>query len=694
MPGKQVLIGPFVKGLNNISQAGESDDTEVVNLINFEVALDKSLTARPPMQVVDGSLLGVTNTEGWTIFGIYRVSTTEWYLIAQKMTTPGNWSLDAYLNGDPTSTVINIKTMTSASNKVTGYAQWETTCYFCVGPGSTINGFSWTKGGAATDVTTMPKATIMVAHKTRLWVCDTTTASAANTIWFSTINTTGSHPELWNNDSTTGDFIKIDPGSGGFITCMLPLNNSLLVFKSDSTYRFSYPGAPKNGQVDTLSTYIGTANQFSAVNFENYVYIYHQGRVYELINSIFIQINKLVQFDLDGDNACVDSSAPTVNMSVVTRRIVIQYNNTIYSFHVDTKTWGQWRSYNGTPGRFIELPSSPASSQPNVYISASQGLIQNPSTNYIVDNQFLSSLAYIQSNIGSGYSASSSGGVLTVSKTNSTAWTQFTIYLNNSGNSSGFNVALSPGQRFSFSGTVSSTSGTIKAQMNYLTNTGAVVSGGVAYTITGNFNVTFTAPAQAIQGYLQIWSNTLVNLGDTVTLSNPLLKRTNDTSPFTLIKITDRHIVTSQTIEYMECMVRTKSYDYQAPSVEKRMFWWGIDGKTVMDVTTKTIPIAKSLPVLWGDLQAYTHTQLAQGTWGNPLSFLTSGLTVFDSDSLANSATENGRIFAKNQKSLRFRQISYQINMTCLGNTLTGPCKVFSITSYALPKEKVDAKVS
>jgi hypothetical protein len=690
MPGKPVTIGPFVKGLNNISQAGESDDTEVVDLVNFEVTLDHSLSARPPMQVVTGSLLGNISTEGWLVLGIYRVSTTEWYLIAQKMTSPGNWSLDAYLNADPTSTVINIKTMTSAANKVTGYIQWQQTAYFCVGPGSTIAGFSWVKGGAATNITQMPKGTIMIAHKTRLWICDTTTAAAANTVYFSTINSTGIHPELWDT-SATGDNIQVDPGYGGFITCLLPLQNSMIIFKSDATYRFSYPSAPKNGEISRISDYIGTSGQYSALNFENYVYIYHQGKIYELINNIFIQINKLVLFSIDGNNAAVDSSAPTVNMSVVTRRIVVQYNNAIYSFHVDTKTWGQWRSYNGTPGRFIELPTDPASSNPDLYIAASQGLIQNPSTNYITDPTF-NDPTYIDSNVGTGFSASANAGVLSFTKTDTTSGNVGIIYLNNSGNTSNWNIFCSAGQRFKLTATMTNSgTGTINARMTYLLASGATVTTDIA--VSGTVSATFTVPDQAIQGYLTIQSSTMAN-GDIVTLTNPAFSRTNDTSPFTLIKCTDRHIVTANTVEYMECSMRTKSYDFQAPSAYKRLFWWGIDGKTTMDIQTKTIPIAKKLPILWGDLERYTHAQLASGTWGNPLSFLGQNLTVLDSDAMANSTTENGRIFAKNIKDLRFRQISFQIFMTCLGNAATGPCKIFTLTTYALPKEKVDAKVN
>jgi hypothetical protein len=692
MPGKSVKIGPFVKGLNNISQSGESKDDEVVQLVNFEVALDDSLTCRPPIEVVNGSTQPSTVTDNWQVFGIYRVSITEWYVIAQYMTSPGNWSVVAIQNGDPTGTVITIKTITSASNKITGFSQWQSTCYFIVAASATINGFSWSKGGTATDVSALPKGDILVAHKNRLWAVDTQTAANANTINFSTINSTGSHPELWSGT----DNIIIDAGAGGFITAILPLTNSMLIFKSDSTYRFSYPTAPANGQVDKLSDYIGAGNKYSVVNFENYVYLCHQGRVYELINNIFMQINKLVYFQPDSDPTCVDSQAPSVSMSVVSRRILVQYNNTTFCYSIDTKAWSQWRSYSGTPGKFYMLPQDPASASPNVYICGSQGVTQNPSSNYITDVTSAAALNYIQSSIEPNFAITLDGvGGINVQNNTGTANTRCDLYLNGVGNSTpqGFNVPCSAGLRFSLSGTMTVTSGgTVNARMTFLLRTGGTTTVDVVIP-SGAFTVSFTTPAQAIQAYLTVWSSNLP-VGGNFNLSNLQHIRTNDSSPMSLLKLTDHHINSPTAVEYIECVVRTKSYDYQAPANIKRLFYWDIDCVTLRDINTITIPIAKKLPVMWGDLQGYTHAQLAQGTWGNPLSWKSQSLNIIDSDSLANTVTENGRVLAKNILSLRFRQISFEIKMTSLGNTLTGPCKVFGLVTYALPHEKESAKVS
>ena len=699
MPGKSIKIGPWKKGLNNISQSGECDDDEVVKLVNFEVALDTSLTCRPPIEVVNGSLITTAGYGTYQVFGIYRVSNTEWYVITQYQTGASTWKLAAILNGDPNSTVLTINTFTAAADKASCYAQWNDTCYFNTSAGAANVGFNWKKGGSVVlnNVAgfVMPHGDILFSWKSRLWTVDYKTAANANTIAYSYIDATaGALPNEWraNGGAASTDTFFVDQGNGGFITAILPLANSLLVFKSDATYRFSYASDPSKGQIDKLSDYIGCSNQYSVVNFENYVYLMHQGRVYELINNLFIQINKLVYFQIDGDNSTVDSVAATVSMSAVSRRIVIQYNNTMYVYGIDTKTWSQWRSFSGTPGKFYSMPQDPASANPLTYIAASQGTIQNPSSNYILDVITQAAQSYLQANSGTGFTVTLNGaGQISVSS--SASGNTCTLYMNGSDAATNYNVPLGPGLNFSVTGTVAYSGGvTVNAVMTYLLRTGGTSTQTVAIS-SGAFTANFQAPAQAIQAYLTFTATGMVN-GSTFSVTSPVFTRTNGQSPISLMKLTDHHYASASPVEYIECVVNTKSYDYQAPANVKRLFWWGIDCVTKRDITTLTVPIAQVQPPLWGDLQAYTHAQLAQGTWGNPLIWRGQQLNVIDSDTVANSLSANGRVLAKNQKALRFRQIQFNVTMTSLGNTSTGPCKIFSFITYALPHEKESAKVS
>src|SRR6476620_10109818 len=102
MPGKPIRIGPFVNGLNNVSLSGEAKETELVNLVNFEVGPDSSLWSRPPFETVPSSLMPSTITAQYQVLGVYRTTTTEWYLLVDTAKTDGTVDINAYLAGDLT----------------------------------------------------------------------------------------------------------------------------------------------------------------------------------------------------------------------------------------------------------------------------------------------------------------------------------------------------------------------------------------------------------------------------------------------------------------------------------------------------------------------------------------------------------------------------------------------------------------
>jgi hypothetical protein len=147
-------------------------------------------------------------------------------------------------------------------------------------------------------------------------------------------------------------------------------------------------------------------------------------------------------------------------------------------------------------------------------------------------------------------------------------------------------------------------------------------------------------------------------------------------------------------MEYIECYVKTKAYDYQANSVFKRLFLWGLDVKTTRPIEMQAIPLGRKQSVTWDDLEAYTWDQLEAGTWDNPLSWLGISNTVIDMTDQISDVSENGRFFVKALKSLRFRQIQYAAKLTTLGNSDTGPAKLFSLTTYTKASQMVVDKAT
>lgn len=677
MPGSPVRIGPFNDGLNNVSTSGESKDTELVEMVNFEVGPDNLLWSRPPFEAVAGtSITGATVNENWKILGIYRTTTTEWYLIVIKPLAAGASELQAVLMGNFANAPIVIKSLT-AGNHVAGFVQINADCYFVVTPTSAIAGFSWKKDSAAVDVAAMKKGNCVVAYKSRIWVAGIDTASQSSRMYFSDVGVDGPNPTVWN----TADFFDVAPGEGGFITALLSLNSSILVFKNDGTYRFSYPASPKKGQVDTISRSVGAATSTSVLEFENYVYVYDQGRLYELVNNNYTPLNRFVRFE--NDSQAVDGLAPAVDLSIFNRRLVLRYFNAIYAYSIDSRAWSQWRSYLGVPGRLYELPADSSSTLSSTYIGASQGTLQNISFNVIP--AFTSAQAvYMNAFVGSGNSVSHVGTTITINTV--VSGSPSVGYLNSDSGSKNFNIRLSGGQQWKLTGNMTITGGTVIARMTYLLRNGSTSVTDTTIT-AGAISTTFTAPDTAISAYLSIRHTVVAN--NSVSLNGFQLIRVAVKSPASLIAVTDEYNDVPVTVEFIDCRMRTKSYDYQAPSAMKRLFWWGADIKTTRPMKAKLIPTAIKAPPTHAQLAAYTHDQLKAGTWGNPLSFLQANLSIVDGGDPTNAITENGRIFVKLIKAMRFKQASFELELFTLGTKDTGPVKIHTITSYVSPKEKV-----
>lgn len=677
MPGDPIVIGPFVGGLNNISLAGESSDNEVTSLVNFEVGIDTALTSRPPISVRANSKITASgNDKPWDILGTYRVTNDTWYLLVQrKLGTV--YVVQHALKGD-FSTLTTINSVATWADGVSSFVQVDDYCYFVKRPGASGNGYKWKIGEAIAGIASMPKGNAIVSHKSRLWVAGTNAASTNSTLWFSTIDSSGPKFDTWN---TSVDFFKVAPGEGGFITAMLSLNSSILIFKDDGTWRFSYARSPKEGQVDKVSGSIGASGPTSVVEFENLVYVYDKGKVYELINNTHSLINRTLDFY--DDPSAIDLDIPSVDVSVVSRRLIIRYRNALYSYSLDTKTWSQWRSITGIPGRFYELPQDLSTNSEVTYIAASQGNTQNSAI--VIEKLDSSSITYINSQLPSGVTATYTSGSIVVTSPNPS---DFEVYLNTKGGASNFNVNAAPGRKLHVAGTIVYDGG-CNVVITYKKFDGTEIVSNMAVESGSSFTG-FEVPDGVTSASVKL----KYTLSTQTTLTDIQLKYNDTQAPFNILELTDSYPDTSGIYEYIECNLQTKAYDYKAPSVHKRLFWWGIDHRSFLSYATKAIPITQKRPPLWKDLEAYTYNQLEQGTWGNPLSFLGISTVVSDSSEVTNTKTSNGRIFSKIRKALRFRQISYEITMITHGNKATGPCKIFSLTTYVQPKQKVVDKNS
>lgn len=655
MPGNAIKIGPFLGGLNNMSTAGEARDNELTELVNMEVAKDQSLTMRAPMALIPGATRYVSAGNAglhWDMLGIYRVTENEWYLIAQRGISATTIEVRAYANGDVTTDGTLIKSITGTANRITGMAQFSDYLYFLVGPGSSSPCFRWKRDTTAADITTMPKGNILLSWKSRLWVSGTLNATNGDRVWFSTVDAEGPKPNTW----ATNDYFNVAPGEGGFVTALIASFNNLIVFKSDGTWRFSYPSSPKQGTIDKISGQVGAATSTSVVEFENFIYVYDNGAVYELVNSNFSRINTFVQFKEDPQ--AVDGYAPGVDLSIVNRRLFVRYFNALYVFSIDTKAWSLWRSYAGVPGRWIELPANSLSSSASTYMAGAKGETQAP-TALIKDKRASGSVTLPASE-------------------------EFIVFNNTANNDPEvFDIPGTPSSRITLKATAEEIQPGAKIQLTFMLSTGGIA--------VSSYDLALGANSWDIVHHNSgiVLNVRLVHTPGSgpTRVSNIELNRPVGPSAYGVMRFNDVYSESDIPEEYIEASLLTKTYDYQAATSFKRLFYWGADLVTPEPIHAEARPVGKRNKITWGDLERYTHAELEQGTWGNPLSWLTRSSAVVSMTDANVDISENGRFYVKLAKNLRFRQIAFYLRLTSLGNKATGPAKVFALTTLVNPKK-------
>lgn len=141
--------------------------------------------------------------------------------------------------------------------------------------------------------------------------------------------------------------------------------------------------------------------------------------------------------------------------------------------------------------------------------------------------------------------------------------------------------------------------------------------------------------------------------------------------------------------EVMTCTMQTKNYSYEASSVYKRLFWWGVDAVFRGEIHALVTPITFNYRITWGELLNYNWGDLLDFTWSQPVSGTLAVETVRDS-----SGSGSMRKFVKFLKALRFRQVFFRITFDTDGSIDTAPVRVFTIMTYVKAKERVSKAIT
>lgn len=341
-----IRIGPFIGGLNTASDPTSIGDTDLAVLENLELDPDGSLVSRPPIVDTGVPLPAASITPAVAkILGHYVTPQGGTYLIAH------NGSKTYYFTGSNWVEVCNFP--------ASAITQYRDKLWLLAAPGTTHVGGSWDLASGFSTVSAMPKGAAIIAHKERLWIALGPMAEANGTrLYYSEVG----NPTDWPGG---GNFLNVNAGDGQNIVAMYLYFNDLLIFKTRSSYRFSYSSSPDSGVVSKVSETIGAASIDSVVPYEGSLYVVFSDKVYEVVNYNFVQINNKVPL--------TSSSYPsnlnyTVSISVWADRLIVNYFGTTYVYGLKTSSWTVWSSKLIRIAKVVSTPVTYLAQRPNAYL--------------------------------------------------------------------------------------------------------------------------------------------------------------------------------------------------------------------------------------------------------------------------------------------------------------------------------------
>lgn len=335
-----VKLGPFTGGINTASDASAIQDPELVDCLNFELDLDGSLISRPPIVEITSN---VAFSERIVIIGKANIA-GDFYLI-------GSCSDGTYYFDGISWNLIVAGLISKCA------VQFQDLVFIVPANNSGVDGGYW-DGSLFTTDANMPAGEAAVFHKSRMWIVPgkNATGDAAHQVRFTDpISIATPTPLVW----TASNLIPVGQGDGQNLVDIVSFNDNLTLFKQDSTYVFAYDLLPTDGILRQINNNIGASEYRCVVSYENSLFVFHEGSVYEIQNYDFQSVSEQLRFELDDATPGFVRTEP-VFLCLFGERLLLRYYNRLYVYGLRTKTWSRWSSASdnlNSIGPLTEMPS-------------------------------------------------------------------------------------------------------------------------------------------------------------------------------------------------------------------------------------------------------------------------------------------------------------------------------------------------
>jgi hypothetical protein len=346
MAGEEIRIGPFVGGLNTLSDPTSIADNELTELINFELDIDGSLVNRPPLTPVGATMLSGA-TGNMKILGYFVTGTGTPYLI-------GSDGLSSTYYFDGTSWALITSNFAAAA-----LCQFRDKAWLLSPIGSPNPGGYWQPVGGFVADANLPHGACIIECKERLWVGLGKSAGTNGTrLYMSDI--VAAAPS-W---PATPMYVNVGSGDGQNIVDLTLYFSDIVIFKQGSTYRYSYSSDPAAGSVTRVSATVGAADTGCFTEYEGQLYVLYDNKVYLFVNYNYDRLN--VKVPLSADNPSVLLSEYS-SISTWSDRLFVAFYDKTYVYSLRTRTWSTWKSSAVVNiGRMWKIPGQQAN-MPTAY---------------------------------------------------------------------------------------------------------------------------------------------------------------------------------------------------------------------------------------------------------------------------------------------------------------------------------------
>lgn len=323
---REVALKDFSGGLNNYWDASSIADNEVAMLVNMDFTPTGALQSRPP--IVNSGFDVPVAGQYINILGYYMTAAGVRYLIAT--TDSKTWAFNTV---SPAWTEI-------WAYKATGYAQYADEVVLSK---ASTGGTRWNPTTGSTTIPTMPALDGLLVFRDRFFGWGVYGTSNQTNFYYSDLITLAAPTGVYNWD-TAENVVAVGRGDGQAITMMIADTDKIIIFKTASTYIFSYltSGIQTSGQIDLLQAGIGAENKESVAAYRNGYVVLHDGILYRLQNNGFTPLNaQKVAFNT---KSATPAYKKNFALSVFGDRAIVWYSGNVYVLNLLTGTWSQWES--------------------------------------------------------------------------------------------------------------------------------------------------------------------------------------------------------------------------------------------------------------------------------------------------------------------------------------------------------------